>query len=135
MESAIRAVGVSRGAAPVVRYEPYPIVSRWGPPIFRAEIGRFRVPENRALGSSREIELAFVRLPSVSTRPGFPIVWLSGGPGDSGIADLETPILELFLELRRLGDVIILDQLTNRDHVSKQAGYLYGLALGFVFAR
>jgi len=29
----------------------------------------------------------------------------------------------------------LLDQLTNRDHVSKQAGYLYGLALGFVFAR
>jgi pimeloyl-ACP methyl ester carboxylesterase len=109
-ETAVRAEGASRDAKPVVRYEPFSIVSRWGPPIFQAELGRFRVPENRASGSSREIELAFVRLPSISKRPGPPIVWLSGGPGDSGIADLNTPILELFLELRLLGDVLILDQ-------------------------
>lgn len=109
-ESAIRA-GDARNAVPVVRYEPFLISSRWwGPPVFRAEIGRFRVPENRASGSSREIELAFVRLPSVSKQPGPPIVWLSGGPGDSGIADLDTPILGLFLELRQLADVLILDQ-------------------------
>jgi pimeloyl-ACP methyl ester carboxylesterase len=109
-ESAVRAADLSKDAAPAVHYEPFSILSRQGPAIFRAELGRFRVPENRASGSPREIELAFVRLPSVSNRPGPPIVWLSGGPGDSGIADLNTPLLELFLELRRLGDVLIFDQ-------------------------
>ena len=109
-ESAVRAAGASNDVAPTVRYEPFLVESRWGPPIVPAELGRFRVPENRASGSSRKIELAFVRLPSVAKRPGLPIVWLSGGPGDSGIADLKTPILELFLELRRLGDVLVLDQ-------------------------
>jgi pimeloyl-ACP methyl ester carboxylesterase len=108
--SPARAADASRNAAPVVRYEPYPIASPWGSPVFRAELGRFRVPENRASGSSREIEIAFVRLPSVSKRPGPPIVWLSGGPGDSGIDDLKTPILQLFQELTRLGDVLVLDQ-------------------------
>jgi len=86
------------------------IVSSWGVPTVRAEIGRIRVPENRASGSTRQIELAFVRIPALkpSSRP--PIVWLSGGPGDSGIGDLDTPALRLFLELRRSADVIVLDQ-------------------------
>ncbi len=110
LESAVGATDASRDSAPLVRYEPFPIFSAWRPAVFRAQLGRFRVPENRASGSPREIELAFVRLPSVSKRPGPPIVWLSGGPGDSGIDDLKTPILELFLELARLGDVLVLDQ-------------------------
>lgn len=93
-----------------VRYEPVAIISQWGPPVLRAELGRFRVLENRSSGSGRQIELAFVRLRSVADRPGPPIVWLSGGPGDAGTADLGTPALQLFLELRKLGDVIVLDQ-------------------------
>lgn len=97
-------------ARPEIRYEPIVIVSQWGPPTLRAELGRFRVPENRSSGSSRQIELAFVRLHALVGHPGPPIVWLSGGPGDSGTADLATPALELFLELRKLGDVILLDQ-------------------------
>lgn len=93
-----------------IRWEPYPIVSAYGVPFLRAHLGHLRVPENRASGSGREIELAFVRIPSTSRRPGNPIVWLAGGPGGSGISDLDTPILRLFLELRRSGDVIALDQ-------------------------
>jgi pimeloyl-ACP methyl ester carboxylesterase len=92
------------------RSEPVPILSLQGPPIVYGELRRIRVPENRASGSRREIELAFVRLPSVSRRPGPPIVWLSGGPGASGIADLGTPLLDVLLDLRRLGDVVVLDQ-------------------------
>ncbi len=108
--SPARAADAPQNTAPVVHYEPYPIASLWGPPVFRAELGRFRVPENRASRSSREIELAFVRLPSLSKRRCPPIVWLSGGPGDSGIADLKTPILKLFLDLTRFSDVLVLDQ-------------------------
>ena len=97
-------------APPAVHYEPFPIASFWGPPIVQAALGRLKVRENRASDSPRQIELAFVRIPTTSNRPGPPIVWLSGGPGASGTADLETPALQLFLELRRLGDVIVLDQ-------------------------
>jgi pimeloyl-ACP methyl ester carboxylesterase len=96
----------------VFRWEPLTIVSPWGSPTVRADLGRIRVPENRASGSAREIELAFVRIPalspSASSKP--PIVWLAGGPGESGIADLDTPALRLFLELRRVADVVVLDQ-------------------------
>ena len=110
LASASRAADASRDSAPTVRYEPFPVFSPWRPAVLQAQLGRFKVPETHQSGSSRQIELAFVRLPSVSKRPGPPIVWLSGGPGDSGIGDLKTPILELFLELTRLGDVLILDQ-------------------------
>ncbi len=97
-------------SVPAIHYEPFPIVSLWGPPIVQAGLGRIKVIENRASNSSRQIELAFVRIPTTSNHPGSPIVWLSGGPGVSGTADLRTPALELFLELRRLSDVIVLDQ-------------------------
>ncbi len=97
-------------APPALHYEAFPIASFWGPPIVQAGLGRLRVRENRGSDSPRKIELAFVRIPTTASRPGVPILWLSGGPGASGTADLETPALELFLELRRLGDVIVLDQ-------------------------
>jgi pimeloyl-ACP methyl ester carboxylesterase len=108
----VSAAGADRAPTrdPGVRYEPFAIASVWGPPIVTAQLGHFRVRENRSSGSGREIELAFVRIPSTASRPGNPIVWLSGGPGASGIADLETPALQLFLELRALADVLILDQ-------------------------
>lgn len=93
-----------------VRYEPFPIASLWGQPVVAARLGRFSVAENRASGSPRSIELAFVRIPATAAKPGAPILWLSGGPGASATADLQTPALELFLELRRLADVIVLDQ-------------------------
>ena len=97
-------------APPPIHYEPFPIASFWGPPIVQAGLGRLKVRENRGSDSPRQIELAFVRIPTTSNRPGPPIVWLSGGPGASGTADLDTPALQLFLELRRLSDVIVLDQ-------------------------
>jgi len=97
-------------ARPEMRLEPFAVISRWGPPVLRAELRRFKVPENRTSAASRSIELAFVRLPSISKRPAAPVVWLAGGPGHSGIEDLETPLLPLLLELRKQSDVLVLDQ-------------------------
>jgi pimeloyl-ACP methyl ester carboxylesterase len=74
----------------------------------RAELWRLRVPENRQR-SSHVIELAFIRLTSTAARPGPPIVWLSGGPGESAINALKGPLGELFLAMREHADVIVLD--------------------------
>jgi len=98
------------GPPPQVRYEPYAVVSRSGPPVLRGELGRFAVPENRSSASPRMIELAFVRLPSLAKHPDPPVVWLAGGPGRSGIEDLDTPLLVLLLELRKHSDILVLDQ-------------------------
>ncbi|MEP6800888.1 MAG: alpha/beta hydrolase [Acidobacteriota bacterium] len=100
----------SEGSAPAIRFEPYSIISPWGVAIVPAELGRIVVPESRSGDSLQRIELAFVRIPSTARRPGSPVVWLAGGPGWSGTADIDTPVLRLLLELRALGDVIVLDQ-------------------------
>lgn len=71
--------------------------------------GRLRVPENRGRVDSRWIELAFVRFPAQTPRPGPPIVFLAGGPGASGIRVAQR-IPRLFIELSKVADVIALDQ-------------------------
>lgn len=74
-------------------------------------LGRVRVPENHAVPGGPAITLAFLRLPSSNPSPGPPIVYLSGGPGGSGVGDANLPYLfALLQELRTLGDVILLDQ-------------------------
>ncbi|MGH9837362.1 MAG: alpha/beta fold hydrolase [Blastocatellia bacterium] len=75
-----------------------------------AELGKLLVPENRRNAQSRLIEMAFVRLKSTAQMPGAPIIYLEGGPGNSGIAAAKGPALPLFLALREVGDVILLDQ-------------------------
>jgi pimeloyl-ACP methyl ester carboxylesterase len=51
-----------------------------------------------------------VRFRSTSDRPGDPIVYLAGGPGESGIETARGRHFPLFMELRRAGDVVVLDQ-------------------------
>ena len=76
-----------------------------------AEIGRLRVPEDRARDGSPAISVAFVRLRSTAARPGPPIVFLAGGPGVPGTLLGRIPAYDaLFERLRELGDVILLDQ-------------------------
>lgn len=75
-----------------------------------AERGRFTVPEDRSDPGSRHIEIGFVRLPSLNPNPGAPIVYLAGGPGGSGVAAANGPRQPIFLKLREVADVIILDQ-------------------------
>src|SRR5262245_17034362 len=75
-----------------------------------AELGRLSVPERHGKPGSGTIELAFVRFKSTSPNPGAPIVYLSGGPGGSGIAAARGSRFPLFMAMRALGDVIALDQ-------------------------
>lgn len=76
-----------------------------------AELGRLVVRENRTDPKTRLIELAFVRLKSTAERPGYPVVYLDGGPGSSAINIARIPdYMRAFMKLREVGDVILLDQ-------------------------
>ncbi len=72
--------------------------------------GTFQVPENRTDPDIRTITLHYVRFPSTSSNPGSPIVYLAGGPGDSGIEVARLGIFPLIQKLRELSDVIAFDQ-------------------------
>ncbi len=75
-----------------------------------AELGILRVPENRSNPESNLIELAFVRFKSTAKTTGPPIVYLTGGPGGSGIGAARGSRFPLFMAMREIGDVIALDQ-------------------------
>lgn len=76
-----------------------------------SELGRLVVRENRNNPKSNLIELAFVRLKSTAEKPGYPVVYLDGGPGSSAINIARSPdYMRAFQKLREVGDVILLDQ-------------------------
>lgn len=72
--------------------------------------GVFTVPENRAHPDGRQLKIHYVRFPATGTHPGAPIVYLSGGPGGSGIETAKHERFPLFMAMREFGDVIALDQ-------------------------
>jgi len=72
--------------------------------------GAFMVPENRADPNSRMLTLRYVRFPATGDNPGAPIIYLSGGPGGSGIGTAKGQRFPLFMAMREFGDVIALDQ-------------------------
>jgi pimeloyl-ACP methyl ester carboxylesterase len=74
--------------------------------------GFISVPENRANPDSRMIQVHYVRFAATGNKHGSPIVYLSGGPGGSGINTAKYPNFRfpLFMALREHGDVIALDQ-------------------------
>jgi pimeloyl-ACP methyl ester carboxylesterase len=74
--------------------------------------GYIEVPENRNKTNSRLIPVKYVRFPATGNKSGSPIVYLSGGPGGSGIDTAKYPNFRfpLFMAMREFGDVIALDQ-------------------------
>ena len=72
--------------------------------------GHFYVPENRERIDGRMIRINYVRFPTTSKTPGHPIVYLSGGPGGSGIGTAKRQRFPMFMALREQADVIALDQ-------------------------
>ncbi|MGD8415278.1 MAG: hypothetical protein PVF33_13645, partial [Candidatus Latescibacterota bacterium] len=75
-----------------------------------AEWGMLTVPENRRRPDTGAIELSFVRFPATTSRPGHPVLFLAGGPGQSGVEFARGSHFPLFMSLRDVGDVIALDQ-------------------------
>ncbi|MEO6228394.1 MAG: alpha/beta hydrolase [Thermomonas sp.] len=72
--------------------------------------GSLHVPENRSDPHSRMLNLRYVRFPATTNNPGAPIIYLSGGPGGSGIQAAGQRRFPLFMAMRQFGDVIALDQ-------------------------
>ena len=97
------------GASPALAVEPTTFAADDGRTV-PAEVGRFRVPEDRDRVGGRTIELAFVRFPSTSPTPGPPIVYLAGGPGGAGTDAASGSRFDLFQSLRAVADVVAFDQ-------------------------
>ncbi len=102
----LRAEGQQLGKLSI---EPYLFEAKNGEKV-PAELGHLTLRENPTNHRSKHIQIAFVRFKAVTDRPGFPIVYLAGGPGGSGIELARGPRFPLFMALRQLGDVIALDQ-------------------------
>ncbi len=98
-------------AIPVARatFEPMMFKSSTGIEV-PAELGSFRVPEQRGNPASRMLTLRFVRFRATTANPGPPIVYLAGGPGGSGISTAAGARFPVFQALREVADVIALDQ-------------------------
>lgn len=96
-------------ARDAIRWEPYSTVGADGAPL-EGELGRLRVPENRAAKNGKTIELAFVRFRTKNPKPGPTIVYLVGGPGPSGIENCIGPVTGRRVRLLDFADVIALDQ-------------------------
>ena len=78
---------------------------------YEGERGHLMVRENRKKPNSNLIELIFVRFKSIADKPGYPTVYLDGGPGSSATNIANVPeYMRAFQKLREVGDVILLDQ-------------------------
>ncbi len=75
-----------------------------------AESGWLAVAENRTKANNKIIKLPFYRFKSRSDNPGSPVIYLSGGPGDSGITEGKGQLHWVLDALRENADVIIFDQ-------------------------
>ncbi|CAM2070344.1 Alpha/beta fold hydrolase [Sulfidibacter corallicola] len=75
-----------------------------------AELRYFRVPENRNKPGGRQIQLAFLHFKSEREDPLPPAIYLSGGPGASGINQIRAALDRLVLPMLEDRDVIALDQ-------------------------
>lgn len=73
------------------------------------QLGRLSVPIRHEEPAGDQIELAFIRVPCLGKPTGAPILYLSGGPGDSGTA-ARNFYPELWKQLLQTGDLILLDQ-------------------------
>jgi pimeloyl-ACP methyl ester carboxylesterase len=93
-----------------IEVTPYEFVAQGGAKT-QVERGEFTVPENRARPRGRQIRLGFVRFPALHPSTVPPIVYLSGGPGFSGVDAVRLPARFAIVQaLREIADVIAFDQ-------------------------
>jgi hypothetical protein len=105
---------VLAGSAPAqpiesIAWEPFTFDTPGGGRV-AVERGWIEVPERHARPVGPKIRLPVIRVRSSSAKPGPPIVFLAGGPGDSGIRQATRSLYLSFDRLRAHGDVIGFDQ-------------------------
>nr|WP_295921713.1 alpha/beta hydrolase [uncultured Dyadobacter sp.] len=75
------------------------------------EYGFLKVPENRSDANTHDIELAVLRLKAQKPTTHSPILFLSGGPGESAISYIQEEYFQtLIFDLQQDHDIILLDQ-------------------------
>lgn len=127
---------VSRAPAPgetppEIRWEPYSTRGADGQPL-EGQLGRIRVPEDRARPDGARIEIAFVRFGTSDPEPGPPVFYLVGGPGPSGVEHCVGPATGRMLRLLDHHDVIGIDQRgtgLSRPNLEEEAHFPYELPL------
>lgn len=89
-----------------------PLRLDWGAEIGPdGELGTWRVPECRSDPHSAELSLAAFRWRGPAGEESEPLVFLAGGPGESGIDWLRPPrFRRTFERLRAVGDLVFVDQ-------------------------
>lgn len=103
------ALTVATASASEPRGEPYTLTGPGGVQA-QGELVTLTVPENRANPNSRAITIRFVRLPATGAKPGYPVVYLAGGPGGSAVGNGQGIRFAFFNRLREVGDFILLEQ-------------------------
>lgn len=74
-------------------------------------IAKINVPENRIDRKTNMIQLSILILKSKAAAPFYPIVFLAGGPGQSGVNYIrEEYFQKLIFQLQQYHDIILLDQ-------------------------
>jgi pimeloyl-ACP methyl ester carboxylesterase len=72
---------------------------------------KMNVPENRLSAGTNTIQLSILKLKATSKTPSYPVLFLAGGPGQSGINYLrEEYFQKLVFQLQQDHDIILLDQ-------------------------
>lgn len=129
---ALSVAGLARGErteVPEIRWERHETVGVDEKPLV-GEIGRIRVPEDRAKEGGATIEIAFVRYRTTNPEPGPPVFYLVGGPGPSGIEHCVGPATGRMLRLLDRHDVIGIDQRgtgLSRPNLAESARFEYEL--------
>ena len=77
-----------------------------------AKLGVLEVPASHdsRYDNGKNMPLTVVKLPTTSSNPKAPIVYLAGGPGGSGVSAAKGKRFALFAKLREISDVIIFEQ-------------------------
>lgn len=109
LAACVAAVSITTALASEVQREPYTLKGPGGAQV-EGELVTLTVPENRARPESRRIAIRFVRLPTTNPKPGYPVVYLAGGPGGSAVGNGQGVRFAFFNRLRDVGDVILLEQ-------------------------
>lgn len=89
-------------------------------------LAKIDVPENRLAGKTNIIQLSILKLKAKATRSLYPIVFLAGGPGQSGINYIKEEYFQkLIFQLQQDHDIILLDQ---RGSGSSMPSLVYKIA-------